>query len=120
MGASIGDTGHEGENFENNVFENTGRIDYGLALDRSSVLGNGCSFYYITGGQAIHCNGREGKMQLHFSRCIFLLISLVLHTVSLLREVRGNALFILWQKFLLFYFYFLIQCLTHSRYVINV
>ena len=47
------------------------------------------------------------------------LISLVLHIVSLLREVRVNAL-LLWQKFLLFYFYSLVHCLAHSRYVINV
>lgn len=59
-------------------------------------------------------------MQLNFSLCILPLISLVLHIVNLLREVRVNALFTLWQKFLLLYFYSLVQCLAHSRYAINV
>ena len=61
MGASIGDTGREGENFENNVCENAGRIDYGLALDRSSVLCSGCSFYYITGVRPSIVMGGKAK-----------------------------------------------------------
>ena len=91
----------------------------GLAVGRSSVLCNGSPFHYITG---VHCNGREGKMQLHFLHRILLLIYLFVspHTVSFLRAVRVNVLFIFWQKFLLFYFYSLIQCLAHSRCAINV
>ena len=92
------------------------RLWFGLGQELSPLQWVFILLHYRS--QAIHCNGREGKMQLHFSHCILLLISLVLHTVSLLREVRVNASFILWQEFL-FYFCFLIQCLTHSRYVIN-
>ena len=49
-------------------------------------------------------NGREGRMQLHFLCCTWLLIYLLVspHIVNLLRAVRVNVLFILWQKFLLF------------------
>lgn len=67
------------------------------------------------------CDGSEGRAHCYISHILFCCWCVCFpHIVNLLRAVRVNALFILWQEFLLFYFYSLVQCLAHSRCAINV